>query len=94
MPADVVGTFILPPSRAELLARLKGRGTDSAEEIDRRMALAGAEMSHAPEFDHVLVNADFDAAVDDVRAVLRAARLARSRLPGLEAFLEALSASC
>jgi guanylate kinase len=89
LPGDVVGLFILPPSLAELEARLRKRG-DSADDIARRMAEAHVEMSHAPEFDHVLVNADFDQAMVATRAVLRAARLATSRQLGLAAFLAGL----
>ena len=48
-------------------------------------------MSHAPEFDHVVVNDDLDRAVEDVAAILRAARLATPRLAGLSGFLAGLS---
>jgi guanylate kinase len=87
---DVVGLFILPPSRAELERRLHGRGTDSEAVIAKRMALAWEEISHAAEFDHVLVNDEFEAALAGTRAVLAAARLARPRLTGLPAFLDSL----
>lgn len=90
LPGDVVGLFILPPSLAELEARLRKRGGDSEEEIARRMEAAQDEMSHAPEFDHVLVNADFAEAVAAARAVLQAARLASVRQRGLGAFLAEL----
>ncbi len=86
LPQNVVGLFILPPSRAALVARLSGRG-DPPEAIARRMVHAGDEMSHAGEFDHVVVNDDFAATVAEVRAVLHAARLARRRLVGLYDFL-------
>ena len=86
LPGDVVGLFILPPSLAELEARLRRRGADDGPEIARRMDAARAEMAHAGEFDHVLVNRDFDAAVADTRAVLHAARTATARLVGLDAF--------
>jgi guanylate kinase len=88
LPGDVVGLFILPPSRAELERRLRARGQDSDAVIARRMAEARAEMSHAPEFDHVLVNDDFETALRETRAVLTAARLARPRLLGLAGFLD------
>ena len=86
MPADVVGVFLLPPSLDALEERLRRRGQDSPEEIARRMAAARSEMDHYAEFDHVLVNADFNDAVRDVRAILRAARLATSRQTGLHDF--------
>ena len=65
LPADVVGLFVLPPSVDELERRLRGRGTDSEAVIAGRMAAAKAEMSHAPEFDFVLVNDDLDRAVEE-----------------------------
>lgn len=77
LPEDVVGVFILPPSAEELERRLRGRGQDSEAVIARRMAEAQSEMSHAPEFDHVLINEDFEAAVAATRAVLHAARRER-----------------
>lgn len=90
LPDDVVGLFILPPSLAELEARLRARGSDNAAEITRRMAAAQDEMSHAAEFDHVLVNQDFDTAVAAARAVLLAARLETHRQIGLPGFLARL----
>jgi guanylate kinase len=90
LPGDVVGVFIMPPSFAELSARLSARGTDSEVEIAHRMAAAQDEMSHAAEFDHVLVNRDFPVAVAAARAVLHAARLQTHRLTGLAAFVATL----
>lgn len=90
LPRDVVGVFLLPPSLAELERRLAGRGTDSAEEVAKRMAAARAEMSHWDEFDHVLVNDDFAGTVEQVRAVLRAARSAPHRQPGVAALVAGL----
>jgi guanylate kinase len=87
LPDDVVGLFILPPSLAELRARLIGRASDDAAEIARRMDAARDEISHASEFDHVLVNRHFDTSVAETRAVLHAARLATRRLTGLAAFV-------
>lgn len=83
LPEDVVGLFVLPPSVEELERRLRGRGTDSAEVIAGRMAAARAEMSHAAEFDFVLVNDALDRAVEEARSVLVAARLAVRRQAGL-----------
>jgi len=90
LPDDVVGLFILPPSLAELEARLRARGSDDPAEIARRMAAAQDEMSHAGEFDHVLVNRDFDTSVAATRAVLTAARLESHRQIGLPGFLARL----
>ena len=64
------GIFILPPSRKELENRLRGRGQDSEEVIARRMRDAVSEMSHFNEFDYVVVNDDFDAALADLRAIM------------------------
>ncbi|WP_245214257.1 guanylate kinase [Pararoseomonas indoligenes] len=79
MPGDVVGVFLMPPSIPELERRLRARGTDSEEEIVRRMGKARDDASHWREFDHVLVNTDFAETVDTVQAILRAARTARTR---------------
>lgn len=70
-----IGIFILPPSIEALAQRLHTRGQDSAQVIERRLLAAGSEISHAHEFDHVLVNADFDLALSQLSAVITAARL-------------------
>jgi len=72
---EAIGIFILPPSMEELTRRLTGRGTDSAEVIERRLAAAQAEMRHVDEFDYVIINDLLDRALDDLRAVVRASRL-------------------
>ncbi len=74
---EAVGIFILPPSRAELEVRLRGRGQDSDEVIARRMADAVAEMSHYSEFDYLVFNDQFEAALKELRAIVLAARLRR-----------------
>ncbi len=92
LPGDVVQVGILPPSLEELERRLRARAQDSEARIQARMARARDEAGHAREADHVVVNTDFDAALADLRACLRAARLARARQTGLEAFLRTLGA--
>ncbi len=72
---DCVTIFILPPSREELERRLRARGQDSEETILRRLAGSRGEMEHAPEFDYVVVNRDFDLATEDLLAIIRAQRL-------------------
>ena len=62
--------FILPPSRPELERRLRGRRTDSEEVIARRLRESVDDMSHWSEFDHVVVNDDFDRATDDLAGIL------------------------
>jgi guanylate kinase len=67
--------FILPPSLAELQRRLDGRGTDDAEIIARRMAAAREDISHALEFDYLVINDQFADALADLLAIARAQRL-------------------
>ncbi len=67
---EAVSVFILPPSRAALEERLKSRRQDAPEVIARRMAEAVSEMSHYAEFDAVVVNDDFEAALADLQAVV------------------------
>ena len=74
--AGTVGIFVLPPSIEALEWRLHHRGTDSEQTITRRLLGAGAEMAHAPEFEYVIINEDFDAALAQMRAVVIASRLA------------------
>ena len=74
-----VHIFILPPSLASLKERLEKRGQDSPEVILRRLDAAREEMRHWSEFDYVIMNQDFARAVDDLLAIVRAARLTASR---------------
>jgi len=92
LPGDLVGLFILPPSLRELETRLRARASDNEQEIARRMAEAQSEISHAAEFDHVLVNRDFRTSVSAAQAVLHAARMATPRLVGLSDFMTGLRA--
>ena len=62
--------FILPPSRAELEARLRKRGSDSEEAIARRLRESALEMSHWRDFDYVIVNRSFDTALADLESIL------------------------
>jgi guanylate kinase len=90
LPGDVMGIFLLPPSLPELERRLARRGQDGPAEIARRMAAARNEISHWAEFDHVLVNGDFDATLAAARVILHAARSAPARQPGLATFVASL----
>jgi guanylate kinase len=67
--------FILPPSQEALRQRLDGRGQDSEEIIAGRMKEAVSEMVHYDEYDYVIINDDFDVALDDLKAVFRSNRL-------------------
>jgi guanylate kinase len=84
---EAIGVFVLPPSMAELARRLTGRGTDSAEVIDRRLAAAREEMRHVAEFEYVIINDALQQALVDLLSVVRASRLRhavqRSRHPAL-----------
>lgn len=90
LPGDVVGIFLLPPSMAELERRLHDRAADTRQEIARRMTTAHDEISHWPEFDHVVVNDRFEPTLTQVRAILVAARLRTERQVGIPAFVAAL----
>lgn len=72
---ECVGIFILPPSREALLSRLTGRGQDAAEVIQRRMDEAVSEMTHYNEYTYVVVNDDFETALGELKAIVRAHRL-------------------
>ena len=72
---NALSIFILPPSRTELERRLTGRGTDSAEIIAGRMAQAESEMSHFGEFDYLVINDQFDEALNQLQAIFTANRL-------------------
>ena len=76
---EAVTLFILPPSIEALRERLSNRGQDSREVIEKRMAAARDDISHAGEFEYIIVNDDFDQALQDFLAVVRASRLATSR---------------
>lgn len=87
---DLVSIFILPPSTKELERRLKQRAQDSDEVVAERMSRASDEISHWPEYDYVIVNADVEAALEQVHSILRAERLKRERQPGLLDFVKML----
>lgn len=72
---DAISIFILPPSREELERRLRSRAQDSEEVIRRRLAGSRAEISHAHEFDYIIVNEIFDRALDDLTTIVHASRL-------------------
>ncbi len=91
LPQDLVRVFILPPSAEELESRLRGRAQDPPEVVAKRMAEAASEMSHWPEYDYVVVNADLETSVAQLIAILTAERLKRERLIGLSDFVRGLS---
>ena len=71
---EAVSIFVLPPSRAALIERLHARGQDRPEVIDKRLRQAVTDMSHHDEFDHVVVNDDFDVAVKRLKRIVEATR--------------------
>ncbi|HPE81393.1 MAG: guanylate kinase [Gammaproteobacteria bacterium] len=77
--ADAVSIFVAPPSIDALRQRLSGRGQDSAEVVERRMADARSELSHYAEYDYLVINDDFDAALEELRAIVTAERLREPR---------------
>lgn len=72
---DAVLIFILPPSYEELLQRLQRRGEDQPEVIEQRMANARLEVAQARHFDYVIINALFETALFDLKAVVHSQRL-------------------
>lgn len=72
-----VSVFILPPSREALEQRMRARGQDSEQVIAQRLAAAREEMCHYGEFDYVIINEDFDNAVDEMASIFVASRLRR-----------------
>lgn len=75
---ESLGVFILPPSRQALEDRLRGRGQDGDEVIARRMRDAESEMSHYAEFEYLVINDDFDTALEELKAIITANRLRSS----------------
>lgn len=72
---ESVGIFILPPSISVLEERLRHRGQDAESSITRRLEAAASEIAHAPEFEYVIINQDFPAALEQLLLVVSAARL-------------------
>ena len=75
---QAISVFILPPSVEALAARLISRGEDTHESIEKRLSEAKLDMSQAEHFDYLVVNEDFDHAVQDFIAIVRAARLQKN----------------
>ena len=88
---DVVRVFILPPSMDELERRLKARKTDPLDVIEARMDRAGSEIAHWDGYDYVLVNEDVERCFTDVKMILDAERLKRSRQTNLIGFIRSLT---
>jgi guanylate kinase len=89
-PVDLVRAFVLPPSATALAQRLHTRAQDGAEVVARRLAAAGDEISHWPEYDYVIVNDVVADSLGILRGVLAAERHRASRQTGLSAFAREL----
>ena len=79
---DAVLIFVLPPDRTELERRLRARSQDQPEVIERRLREAKAETTQYDIYDYILINDELDAAVADLRSIIRAERLRRKRMEG------------
>ncbi|HVZ51620.1 MAG TPA: guanylate kinase [Pseudolabrys sp.] len=90
MPDDVVSVFVLPPSAADLKARLERRAEDSQAVIEQRLRNAVEEIAHWREYDYILVNRDLDKSFARLRAILTAERLKRVKMLDIETFVERL----
>jgi len=77
---DYVSIFIIPPSIEELKRRLKARGTESDEEIEKRLKIAEQEMKHRGEYDYVIINRDLETAFSGLKQIIAAER--EKRLSG------------
>ena len=84
---EVVGIFILPPSKKELIKRLKIRDRDTKNEMKKRMSMVQNEISHFPEYDYVVVNDDLHLCVNKIKNIIESERLKRSRLINLTNFV-------
>ncbi len=87
---DAVLVFVLPPSGAELVRRLRARKTEGAAALRHRMAIASEELAAVPEYDYVVVNDELDRAVEDVEAILSAEIRRAPRRDGLPAKVDAI----
>jgi guanylate kinase len=71
---EAVTVFVLPPSYEVLEGRLRGRGQDDEASIRRRLAAAGREIDAFEQYDYAIVNDDFEACVEELKSIVRAAR--------------------
>lgn len=85
-----VHVFVLPPSAEVLALRLKGRNSETPEQVRRRLEHAATEIAAAGEYDYIVVNDDLDAAVRQVEAIIDAESRRTIRLGGLPQTIERL----
>lgn len=91
MTKDVVRIFILPPSRQELLSRLKKRAQDDEAVVQRRMKDSAAEMAHFQEYEYCIINDNLENSIHQVQSILHAERQKLDRQIGLIDFVKKLS---
>lgn len=89
---DLVTVFILPPSGDALESRLKGRAQDTPEVVKRRMAGASNEIQHWDDYEYVVINTDAENSLQELKAILAAERLKRTRRTGLAKFVHGIQA--
>ena len=82
-----MGIFILPPSKKELINRLKTRARDTSEEMKKRMKLVQSEISHFPEYDYVVINKNLKNCVEQIMHIIESERLKKTKLIGLTKFV-------
>lgn len=87
---EAVLVFVLPPTGAELVRRLKARQTEGPAALKRRMEIANEELAAVPEYDYVVVNDELDRAVGDVESILSAEIRRAARRDGLPGKVDAI----
>ncbi|XWN33789.1 MAG: guanylate kinase [Devosia sp.] len=92
-PDDLVSIFVLPPSGAELSARLVRRAEDDEATIRRRLDNARDELTHYTDYDYVVINDELQTALEGVAAILQAERLKRRRMADLDGFVSDIASA-
>lgn len=88
--SEIISIFLLPPSIEELSDRLNGRGTDSKEVIEKRMADARNTITHYNEYDYVIINDDLDVAFNELCSLIEAKRIENVKKEELNGFVNKL----
>ena len=84
---EVIGIFILPPNKKELIKRLNIRARDTKEEMKKRMSLVQNEISHFPEYEYVVINKNLNKCVEQIKKIIESERLKRTRLTNITSFV-------
>lgn len=77
---NAISIFIMPPSLSELSRRLKNRGTETEDDISRRLKIAESEMDRAKEYNYIVINDELSVCVNDVLSIIKAERLKYSNM--------------